>query len=480
MNQQYHNPYHEISCEDGTSVGFHKETDFLLLAVTQLSVSATHLVKLSFELLQHICGPSLSLFKFSKAHSEMATLLLEKYFHLRHSKQSVLTETLHYLKIPEDSNLTILNTLKQSSNFLQSNSNISSSRLHILILQDSSIVGIYSGKGSSELGSNDIFFLILVAEAFSTSQLSINNYIIILESCVPYTIHLKKLKNGQCILILVETKLRKIALNFQQVLKMIKNPEDSVALRQEIKTLQKMAIKLNHEKWSETIVWRENITSNEAAMSALCRRLLTGFEKICLDPALLFVATNPLLSVIEHVETQMMNLSILLPSEHCSLLQSYPGLVHFVLVDRKNHRLIGPNLPPLHRDSSLDSVWEMFQTSLEWLHEGRSELLWNDKHFVYSHFLWVEDSNGKKIPWKSTWNTQMGLLGYPGIVGTSFYKKLLQLADSDMSEENLHYFQLFCVHLELTSSATVLEQCQQLTQHLKGQFFQTSIFEGLL
>ncbi len=38
------------------------------------------------------------------------------------------------------------------------------------------------------------------------------------------------------------------------------------------------------------------------------------------------------------------------------LLNVYPGLVHFALVDRRGHRLVAPDLPPAGSDLSLVNV----------------------------------------------------------------------------------------------------------------------------
>ena len=61
MNQQFHNCYHGINCEDGTTVAFYREMDFLFLAVAKQTVNANHLVRVCFEIIQHVCGPALSL-----------------------------------------------------------------------------------------------------------------------------------------------------------------------------------------------------------------------------------------------------------------------------------------------------------------------------------------------------------------------------------------------------------------------------------
>jgi len=61
MNQEFQNSYDGITCEDGSTVAFYEEMDFLLIAVAKYTINAVHLVKVCFETMQHVCGPSFSL-----------------------------------------------------------------------------------------------------------------------------------------------------------------------------------------------------------------------------------------------------------------------------------------------------------------------------------------------------------------------------------------------------------------------------------
>lgn len=61
MNQQFHNSYDCISCDDGSTVAFYENQGFLLIAVAKTTVNAVHLVRVCFDIMQHVCGPSLSM-----------------------------------------------------------------------------------------------------------------------------------------------------------------------------------------------------------------------------------------------------------------------------------------------------------------------------------------------------------------------------------------------------------------------------------
>jgi len=55
-----------------------------------------------------------------------------------------------------------------------------------------------------ELKIEEVLFLVIVANAFSHSSSSTRNSLVILESCVPYSIHIQRIENGLTIIILIE------------------------------------------------------------------------------------------------------------------------------------------------------------------------------------------------------------------------------------------------------------------------------------
>ena len=63
---------------------------------------------------------------------------------------------------------------------------------------------IKNRKGASELKVGDILFLVMMSNTSTHPQAATRNSIIVLESCVPYTVHLQRLENGLNVLILIE------------------------------------------------------------------------------------------------------------------------------------------------------------------------------------------------------------------------------------------------------------------------------------
>nr|CAG4636262.1 EOG090X07YB [Eubosmina coregoni]SVE69861.1 EOG090X07YB [Eubosmina coregoni] len=148
-------------------------------------------------------SPLLTL-KHSETHAELVTLLIATFLKLRDSSLSVITESLHYEPISEDVNASIMNVLQGAIADLKAFANISESRAHILLIRDTSIVALYSGRDTIELKIEEVLFLVIVANAFAHSSSSTRNSLVILESCVPYSIHIQRVENGLTILILIE------------------------------------------------------------------------------------------------------------------------------------------------------------------------------------------------------------------------------------------------------------------------------------
>ena len=61
MNEEFQNTFDSVTCEDGSTLAFYEHMNFLAIAVSMSKVNAVHLVRVSFSIMQHVCGPSLSM-----------------------------------------------------------------------------------------------------------------------------------------------------------------------------------------------------------------------------------------------------------------------------------------------------------------------------------------------------------------------------------------------------------------------------------
>jgi len=112
-------------------------------------------------------------------------------------------------------------------------------------------------------------------------------------------------------------------------------------------------------------------------------------------------------------------------------LEEFPGLVHFIYVDRNQHWVTMPALDfnrdetvkltrkkvsnfscfsfrPIKTRISVNSkeinclyflqIWEMVTFSREHMQQGHFSLMWKDSAFNYAYFLWFEDSTVSYFP----------------------------------------------------------------------------------
>lgn len=62
MNHEFQNYYDGITCDDGSTVAFYEKMNFLIVAVAKATINALHLVRVSYTIMQHVVGPSLSMY----------------------------------------------------------------------------------------------------------------------------------------------------------------------------------------------------------------------------------------------------------------------------------------------------------------------------------------------------------------------------------------------------------------------------------
>ncbi|XP_014486622.1 PREDICTED: Hermansky-Pudlak syndrome 1 protein homolog isoform X2 [Dinoponera quadriceps] len=149
-----------------------------------------------------------------------------------------------------------------------------------------------------------------------------------------------------------------------------------------------------------------------------------------------------------------------------SYLEEFPGLVHFIYIDRTTHRLVAPTLDftsPETLALTTKKIWDMVEQSRIHLQEGHLSVMWKDTIFNYSYFLWFEDSSGWSPPkCKVYLNHVMKNFPVPGILCGDYYRKLTETCFPKVSPSKVRIHELYCVHLGLATSTCVLEHSRRL------------------
>ncbi|XP_032678841.1 Hermansky-Pudlak syndrome 1 protein homolog isoform X2 [Odontomachus brunneus] len=149
-----------------------------------------------------------------------------------------------------------------------------------------------------------------------------------------------------------------------------------------------------------------------------------------------------------------------------SYLEEFPGLVHFIYIDRTTHRLVAPTLDftsPETLALTTKKIWDMVEQSRMHLQEGHLSVMWKDTIFNYSYFLWFEDSSGWSPPkCKVYLNHVMKNFPVPGILCGDYYRKLTETCFPKVSPSKVRIHELYCVHLGLATSTCVLEHSRRL------------------
>ncbi|KAF6200439.1 hypothetical protein GE061_006742 [Apolygus lucorum] len=157
------------------------------------------------------------------------------------------------------------------------------------------------------------------------------------------------------------------------------------------------------------------------------------------------------------------------PSEYLNInkyLEGFPGLVHFIYVDRVNHRIIAPSydfeVTKSEGNLTKNQVWSMVNLSQTHLQEGHLAIMWRDQSFCYAYYLWFEDLSGTPLQPKVSVPQAVKMLPLPGVISTDFYRRLIEICFPRMTHSKIRCFELYCIHLGVATSSCVLEHSHRL------------------
>eukprot|EP00040_Diaphanoeca_grandis_P034574 m.214929 g.214929 ORF g.214929 m.214929 type:complete len:873 (+) comp33181_c1_seq4:274-2892(+) len=156
-------------------------------------------------------------------------------------------------------------------------------------------------------------------------------------------------------------------------------------------------------------------------------------------------------------------------------LEMYPGLVHFIYVDRTSNTMVAPCLTPgtsgasnkANRSTGQDSdtlkqkVWNMHANAQKRLAQGYTSFTIKAGDFRYSFYLWFESEQGEKLVPKRLLKTTRQALD------AQFYRKLTNRLFPELRAGSVRCYELYLIHLARVPFDFTVQQSESLVRELR-------------
>lgn len=286
----------------------------------------------------------------------------------------------------------------------------------------------------------------------------------------------KQPEKGKQVLDTLETNIRRL----MDGIKKLKNPETDVLLKTiSMKwDLVKNNGILNYLKSSSTHFMSSRL---EASAGSLMELLQEAFQVLCLPKSsasmpLSIENSTTLVDIQALVRFSLadyadyLRIKALRNVTITSYINGFPGLIHFIYVNRSNDQVMVPAIDikttmQLNNSSIIpllkEKILKMVEFTRVQLQLGHFSIVWRDSNFHYSYFLWFEDVKGEPLKPEVFLH---GLRNFPppGILCGDFYKMLRQEGFPDHATNNIQCYELLCMHLATTTVTCIAEQVRHL------------------
>lgn len=461
-----------------------------------------------------------------KSHSDklqLVTGLLDTWQRLYATDQAVLVEGVERLLVNSDLKSVAQRTLESVTENLKQDPH--SQRSHAVLFVGNKLLSMYSSKQAQELAACDLLFLSLFHQSLATdvrdrdsdtNGTSISTHLLLLQGqvngpfagCIPHIVHLVRLDADAVLVLLIEYGSLPVASGLYDIFyalhktRMLQMQNDVDALkpafdkldgyvRQELDALRRAKLSGSEVEAAQrrfTSRWevlrkkyvelfrgsdRDLVVTIESNLPGFMDALKELFRRTCIECAMLASGLQRVREIATMVDGRLLEFGEFLHvrtamgsagSAMGAYLEEFPGLVHFVHVDRTTGRMIAPTvgadvLIPLSK------IWSMVEFTRGYLQRGHMSVMWKDAAFSYSYMLWFEDQSGNALKPKELPNSaQLASVRpqvVPGILAGEFYQWLVDTCFPKAGAK-VKCFELYCVHLGLASASCVLEHNRRL------------------
>ncbi|XP_059159167.1 BLOC-3 complex member HPS1-like isoform X2 [Physella acuta] len=154
-------------------------------------------------------------------------------------------------------------------------------------------------------------------------------------------------------------------------------------------------------------------------------------------------------------------------------IDDFPGLIHFIYIDRHFHQMSAPSLNISLKDGeSIDAttylkqkIWSRYEHMMCKLTEGYTTVILREGDFYFSYFLWFEDYMRNPLPVQDSFKANIKF-PYPGILSGSFYRDLLQLCFPHAIQGSVHCFEMFLMHIGTVHPKYIADHCKRLAHKM--------------
>ncbi|XP_067640849.1 BLOC-3 complex member HPS1 [Eurosta solidaginis] len=517
MHCQFDNTYSSFQCDNGLNFTFGDLLGYTFVKIGQrpVDILKRHL-GIAIALARHLYGANLFATQANSVQEELLSNCLESYEdHLWDEEEAMMIEALPRLLINHELNRVVRSALDST---LQRLRDLGHQRAHAILFASHKFVASVTSRQALALSPSDLVFLTLLTRSIERERRPLNRSVAVFlqgashdsqSGCVPCIAQLSLLGKGVLLVQVIEYAnlqvacsiydtffvLQKItSLQVQGDSDAMKPTYDSLEsfIKQSLDALKRSKLKGDEldtslkkfvSKWENLkkmyidffrTFEREILVRIESNIPAFMDELKQLFTLTCCDSS--GIALDQLAELASFAEGKLLEVSefLAVKAERNISIQAYledfPGLIHFVYVDRTTGLMIAPDLRA-NQLISKQRLWSMVEFTRNYLKKGHSTVTWKDKTFHYSYFLWFEDQSGgsmksidmqQHIVASASSNNAFKPQFEPGILAADYYQQLGEVCYPKATPGKVKCFELFCIHLGLVTATCAVEHARRL------------------